>query len=256
MFFDYYALCTLIQRVFVAKIGMSIGKNTFVLSLGGSLVVPSGGIDTRFLTEFNTFIRHQISSKKRRFFVVVGGGQTTRQYQEAARIVRAQKIEDNDLDWLGIHATRLNAQMVRSIFRDIADPRIIKHYEVILKIDAALAIAAGWKPGWSTDFCAVTLCEDYGIHSMVNMTNVDQVYTKDPKKFPDAEPLIETTWKKYRSLVGDKWIPGMNVPFDPIASKLAQENDVTVRILNGKNLKNLEKALDGKQFVGTTITNE
>lgn len=233
---------------------MSIDKDTFVLSLGGSLVVPNGGIDTQFLIEFNKFIRHQISSKKRRFFVVVGGGQTTRNYQEAARIVRGQKIEDNDLDWLGIHATRLNAQMIRTIFRDIADPRVIKHYEIILKIDSPLAIAAGWKPGWSTDFCAVTLCQDYGIHSMVNMTNVDQVYTKDPKKFPDAKPLIETTWKKYRAMVGDTWVPGMNVPFDPIASRLAQDHDVTVRILNGKNLDNVSRALDGQSFIGTTIS--
>lgn len=234
---------------------MSIGHDTFVLSLGGSLVVPNGGIDTQFLVEFNRFIRHQISSKKRRFFVVVGGGQTTRNYQEAARMVRGQKIEDNDLDWLGIHATRLNAQMIRTIFRDIADPRVIKHYEIILKIDSPLAIAAGWKPGWSTDFCAVTLCQDYGIHSMVNMTNVDQVYTKDPKKFPDAKPLVETTWKKYRAMVGDTWVPGMNVPFDPIASRLAQGDDVTVKILNGKNLDNLSRALDGQAFVGTTISN-
>lgn len=233
---------------------MSNSKDTFVLSLGGSLVVPGGGIDTQFLTEFNKFIRHQISSKKRRFFIVVGGGQTTRQYQEAARIVRGGKIEDNDLDWLGIHATRLNAQMVRTIFRDIADPRVIKHYEIILKIDAPLAIAAGWKPGWSTDYCAITLCEDYGIKDAINMTNVNQVYTKDPRKFPDATPLVNITWKKYRLMVGDKWIPGMNVPFDPIASRLASDLGVTVKILNGKNLENLEKALDGKEFVGTTIT--
>lgn len=226
---------------------------TFVLSLGGSLVVPNGGIDTHFLTAFNTFIRKQISEKNRRFFIVVGGGSTTRHYQAAARTVRGEKIEDDDLDWLGIHATRLNAQMVRTIFRDIADPRVIKHYEIILKIQAPIAIAAGWKPGWSTDYCAITLCQDYGITSAVNMTNVDQVYDKDPKKYSDAKPLVDLTWKTYRDMAGDKWVPGMNLPFDPIASKLADELGVTVKILNGKNLDNLEKALDDKRFFGTTI---
>ncbi len=226
---------------------------TFVLSLGGSLVVPNGGIDTQFLTAFNTFIRKQISEKNRRFFIVVGGGSTTRHYQAAARTVRGEKIEDDDLDWLGIHATRLNAQMVRTIFRDIADPRVIKHYEIILKIQAPIAIAAGWKPGWSTDYCAITLCQDYGITSAVNMTNVDQVYDKDPKKYSDAKPLVDLTWKTYRDMAGDKWVPGMNLPFDPIASKLADELGVTVKILNGKNLDNLEKALDDKRFFGTTI---
>ncbi len=232
---------------------MSFGKDTFVLSLGGSLVVPNGGIDTQFLSDFNKFIRNQVSAKKRRFFIIVGGGQTTRQYQEAARVVKNQKIEDVDLDWLGIHATRLNAQLVRTIFQDIADPRVIKHYEIILKIEAPIAIAAGWKPGWSTDYCTITICQDYGIKSAINMTNIDQVYDKDPRKFSEAKPLIKSTWAAYRKIAGDKWIPGMNLPFDPIASKLADELDVTVKILNGKNLDNLAKALDGKSFVGTTI---
>lgn len=232
---------------------MSNGKDTYVLSLGGSLVVPNGGIDTHFLIQFNRFIRNQISGKHRRFFIVVGGGATTRNYQEAACVVRGENIEDVDLDWLGIHATRLNAQLVRTIFRDIADPRVIKHYEIILKIEQPLAIAAGWRPGWSTDYCAVTLCQDYGIREVINMTNVDQVYDKDPKKFPDAKPLLETTWRQYRAIVGDRWKPGMNLPFDPIASKLADELGITVKILNGKNLENLSMALDGKSFVGSTI---
>src|SRR3972149_7709382 len=105
-------------------------KESFILSLGGSLVVPSTGIDTQFLTQFNQFIRQQVSSKKRRFFITVGGGTTTRRYQEAARSVRSAEIDDLDLDWLGIHATRLNAQMVRTIFRDIADPRGVTAYGV------------------------------------------------------------------------------------------------------------------------------
>lgn len=232
---------------------MIYGKDTFVLSLGGSLVVPSGGIDIQFLIEFNQFIRHQVSSKKRRFFIVVGGGATTRQYQKAAAEVKHGKIVDQDLDWLGIHSTRLNAQLVRTIFQDIADPRVIKHYEIILKIDKPIAIAAGWKPGWSTDYCAITLCQDYGIRSAINLTNVDQVYDKDPKKYPDAKPWKDVNWKKYRDLVGDNWIPGMNLPFDPIASKLADEMGVTVKILNGKKLELLARALDDAPFTGTVI---
>jgi uridylate kinase len=227
--------------------------DTFVLSLGGSLVVPKKGIDTKFLTSFNTFIRNQISAKKRRFFISVGGGRTTRDYQDAARVVRGQNITDLDLDWIGLHATRLNAQLLRTIFVDIADPHVIKHYEVILKIEKPVAIAAGWKPGWSTDYCAITLCADYGMKHIVNLTNIDQVYDKDPKKFPDAKPLVDLTWKEYFPIVGEKWIPGLNMPFDPIASRLAQKLGVTVKLLNGSNLDNLAKALDGKPFHGTTI---
>ena len=227
----------------------------FVLSLGGSLVVPNGGIDTKFLTHFNTFIRHQISSKKRRFFITVGGGGITRHYQQAANDVREKSLTEIDADWLGVHAPRLNAQLIRTIFQDIADARVIKHYEVILKIDKPVAVAAGWKPGWSTDYCAVTLCQDYNIPFVVNLTNIDHVYNEDPRNNPNAKPLADITWEKYRAMVGDSWKPGMNAPFDPVASKLAQDLDVTVKILDGKDLANLEKALDNKDFVGTTIHN-
>lgn len=231
---------------------MAIDHNTFVLSLGGSLVVPNGGIDTEFLSRFNTFIRDQVSSKPRRFFIVVGGGATTRHYQDAARSVRGE-IENEDLDWIGIHATRLNAHLVRVIFRDIAHSHVIKHYEIIRKAGEPVVIAAGWKPGWSTDYDAVMLCQDYGPRQVINMSNIDKAYDKDPKKYPDAKPIDEISWKDYRVMVGNTWTPGMNSPFDPIASKLAEELGVTVKILNGKNLDNLAKALDGEEFVGTTI---
>lgn len=225
----------------------------FVLSLGGSLVVPETGVDTQFLSAFNTFIRDQVSAKKRRFFITVGGGTAARHYIAAGEKTREQMLTAEDKDWLGIHASRLNAQLVRTIFQDIADPRVIKHYEIILKIDKPLAIAAGWKPGWSTDYCAVTLCQDYGSKTVINLTNIDRVYDKDPKKYPDAKPVDNMTWKEYRAISGDTWTPGMNLPFDPIASKLAQDVGVTVKILNGKNLDNLALALDDKAFSGTTI---
>jgi len=228
-------------------------QNTFVLSVGGSLIVPGGIVDTKFLTDLNTFIRHQVSAKKRRFFIVVGGGSIAGAYINAAKEVRGSELTDADKDWVGIHATRLNAQLIRTIFQDIADPRVIKHYEIILKIEKPVAIAAGWKPGWSTDYDAVTLCEDYGVREVINLTNIDKVYDKDPRISKDAKPVDVITWKDYRAMVGNKWSPRMSAPFDPIASKLAEELGITVKILNGKNIANLEKAIDGKPFFGTTI---
>lgn len=229
-------------------------KNKIVISVGGSLIVPNGGPDTKFLAKLNEYIREQLAERNdRQFFLVVGGGQTARHYIEAGQSVIGHRLTRDDLDWLGIHASRLNAHLVRTIFRDIAHPYIIKHYEIIRKVPEQVVVAAAWKPGWSTDYDAVLLCEDYNIDTVINLSNVDQVYDKDPKQFSDAKPLSKISWKDFRKLVGDKWIPGMNAPFDPIASKKAEEIGARVVVMNGTNLENLGNFLRGEDFIGTSI---
>lgn len=229
-------------------------KDKIVISLGGSLIVPNGGIDITFLKKFNDFIRKQLAHNHgRQFFIVAGGGATTRHYQEAAHNVIGHELVAEDLDWIGIHATRLNAHLVRTIFRDIAHPYILKHYEIIRKVAEPLVVASGWKPGWSTDFCATMICEDYGVKTIINMSNIEMAYDSDPKTNPDAKPIKKITWEKFRKIVGNKWIPGMNLPFDPVASKKAQELGLKVVILKGDNFENLERYFAGRNFVGTVI---
>ncbi|OIP58282.1 MAG: aspartate kinase [Candidatus Levybacteria bacterium CG2_30_37_29] len=224
-----------------------------VISLGGSLIVPSEGIGINFLKQFNDFVRSELTHRKRQFFFVAGGGSTTRHYQDSAQNVVGHKLIADDLDWLGIHATRLNAQLIRTIFRDIAHPYILKHYEIIRKVSEPVVVASGWRPGWSTDFCAVMVCEDYGVKTVINMSNIDMAYDSDPKLNPNAKPIKKITWKNFRKIVGDKWTPGLNMPFDPIASKKAQELGLKAIILKGDNFKNLKNYFDGKEFVGTVI---
>lgn len=229
-------------------------QETLVLSLGGSLIVPNGGIDTQFLAKFNTFIRTQIAEKKRRFFIVCGGGATARSYIDAGTTVFGKAITDEDKDWLGIHSTRLNAHLLRTIFIDIAYAHVFKHYDRDYDIkDEPVVVCSGWKPGWSTDYCAVLVAEKYGAKTIINLSNIDKVYDKDPIKFKDARPIDKTTWDHFEKLVGDKWVPGLNAPFDPVATQKAKSLDLIVFILNGRNIGNLESAIEGRKFTGTVI---
>ncbi|HYM64945.1 MAG TPA: UMP kinase [Candidatus Sulfotelmatobacter sp.] len=225
-----------------------------VMSIGGSLIVPGGGIDTKFLTKLNIFIRQQLArNKNRQFFLVIGGGQIARHYRDAGEKVIKHTLTRDDLDWLGVHATRLNAQLLRTIFRDIAHPYLIKHYEIIRKVTEPVVIAAGWKPGWSTDFDAVLLCEDYHVSEVINLSNIKKVYNKDPKKYKSAKPIDQASWKEFRKLIGDKWIPGLHAPFDPVAAQKAEQLGIKVVVLSGHNFKNLENYFKGKKFEGTVI---
>ncbi len=225
-----------------------------VMSIGGSLIVPDEGIDTNFLIKLNAFIRKQLANNKnRQFFLVSGGGTTSRHYQEAANNVIGHVLTAEDIDWLGIHATRLNAQLLRTIFRDLAHPYLIKHYEIIRKVTEPVVIAAGWKPGWSTDFDAVLLCEDYGVTEVINLSNIEKVFDKDPRKYKNAKPIDRITWKDFKKLVGNKWIPGMHAPFDPVAAQKAENLGVKVVVLSGHDFSNLESYFNGKKFTGTVI---
>ncbi|OGL96606.1 hypothetical protein A2318_02945 [Candidatus Uhrbacteria bacterium RIFOXYB2_FULL_45_11] len=100
---------------------------------------------------------------------------------------------------------------------------------------------------------ATRLAKKVGATTIANLSNIDYVYTKDPNKFKDAHKIEQISWKEFRKMVGDVWDPGMNVPFDPIASKLAEQQKMHVAIVNGTNIKNLDRLLSGKTFEGTRI---
>lgn len=232
-------------------------KNTFVLSVGGSVFAPNGErsqIDIPYLHNFEAFIRKQIA-KNRRFFLVVGGGYTARQYRDAAKQAAGRDLTDEDLDWLGIHATRLNAHLFRTIFRDVAYPWILKHFDMVDKnaVGCPLVICGGWKPGWSTDYDAALIANDYHISTVINLSNIDRVYDRDPNQHRDAKPINKMNWDELAGLVGGNWKPGMNAPFDPVAAKLAKETGLKVIIANGHDFDNLANILDGKKFTGTVI---
>ncbi len=227
-------------------------KETIILSVGGSLIVPKGGVNIDFLKKLNAFVRANLSNN-RRFFLVAGGGQIARDYIDAGKDV-IKKLTNDDLDWLGIHSTRLNAHLLRTIFRDIAHPRIVENYDKrIENLQEAVVIGGGWKPGWSTDYDAVVFARDYGANLILNMSNIYYVYDKDPNKYADAIRIEKTTWDFYESLVGTKWTPGLNTPFDPVAAQLAKKLGVTVIITRGDDFRNLQKILDGEGFKGTVI---
>lgn len=226
---------------------------TIIISLGGSLIVP-GEIDWMFVRNFKRVIEKYIR-RKYKFIIITGGGKICRKYQDAAS--KITKLTNDDRDWIGIHATRMNAHFIRTVFRKHAYPTINKDpndYQAFKNIKESILVASGWKPGFSTDYDAALLAKHLGAKTIINFSNIDYVYDRDPNKFKNAKKIENISWKDFRQMVGNTWDPGMNAPFDPIASRLAQKNKLEVIIMNGKNLKNLENYLEGKKYKGTLIS--
>ncbi len=225
-------------------------KEIIIISLGGSIIVPDK-IDFKFLKKFKELILKFINEGYK-FVIVTGGGKTCRNYQGAAREVGVLNLED--LDWIGIHASRLNAHLVRTIFRKESHSKINTNPEETEPFKESILVAAGWKPGWSTDYDAALLAKAYGAKRVINLSNIDYVYDKDPKKFKDAKPLKEVDWNTFINLMGTKWGPGSNLPFDPMASRLGKKLGLEVVVLKGTKLKNFKKYLKGEKFKGTVIS--
>jgi uridylate kinase len=109
-------------------------------------------------------------------------------------------------------------------------------------------------PGHSSDFDAILMAEESGALTVINLSNIDYAYDKDPNKYPDAKKIEKISWSEFRKLLPEKWEPGLSSPFDPIAAKHAQDLGLEVVIMNGSNLENLSNYLDGKNFLGTVIS--
>lgn len=225
-----------------------------VLSVGGSIVAPENP-DTDFLTRFSQLVRSWLKEDSaRKLILVVGGGGPARSYQQAYRSVCGElSVSCDQADWIGIMATRLNAQLLRAIFADICTNDVVYDPTQVAEFSGRVLIAAGWKPGFSTDNDAVVLAERFAAKTVVNLSNIEKVYTDDPRKNPDAEPLDVISWADFRKMVGDEWVPGKNCPFDPIASRRAEKAGISVICAAGKNIDNIKNILGEKPFVGTTI---
>ncbi len=226
--------------------------NTIILSLGGSIIIP-GEINTVFLAKFRDLILSYIK-KGNRAVIVAGGGHVCRVYQSAAsKILGSKKPSNLDLDWIGIKATKMNAELIRVIFSKEAYGKVIDNPTKKVTTSRKIIVGSGWLPNCSSDKDAVLLARTYKAKTVVNLTNINYVYNKDPRKFKDAKPIKKMSWNDMKKIVGTTWKPGANLPFDPVASNLAAKLRLRVVIMNGTNLANFKNFLEGKKFKGTVI---
>jgi len=226
-------------------------KKIIIISLGGSIICPKPGeIDVKFLKEFKNFVLSFLG-KGFKFIIVTGGGKTCRFYQAAAKDIG--KTSNEDLDWLGVHSTKINAHLLRTIFQKVAYRVVLDSPHKKVPSEWRLLIASGWRPGWSTDYITVLLAKRFRVREFINAGNVSFVYNKDCNKYKNAVFFKNISWQEYRKIVGSEWTPGFSSPIDPIAAKLAQKLKIRAIITKGTELDNLKKIILGEKFRGTII---
>lgn len=223
-----------------------------VISLGGSIIAPKK-VAAGFLRAFRrTLAAYLDQNEERRLILVCGGGGPARDYQRTLREIIPEAGHEAQ-DWIGIAATRLNAELLKHLFAENCPVQVVTDPTAVSVFPGRVLVAAGWKPGFSTDYVAVLLAEKFRADILINLSNIAGVFTADPRTNPDASPLDRISWPEFRNLVGDTWIPGKNVPFDPVATAYAANLHLKVIVAAGKDYKNLKKILAGSEFKGTVI---
>jgi uridylate kinase len=233
-------------------------NKTFVIKVGGSTLSTS--IDTLFNFDQVTKIKESfmpLIQDGYKFVLVTGGGQLAREYQ---RMLRENNYSVYDQHYIGTCACNMNAIMLRAVFGDIAEEKIFAFGDFDdkneVQFNKSVLVAGAGHPGPSSDWDATFLCNKVGGNAVISMKDIDGVYSADPKKDPSAQKLNKVDWNQYLEIIHNPEFqrPGGNLPVDPIASRLAQKNQIDFIILKGDDLNNFISCLKGETFSGTTIS--
>jgi len=230
-------------------------KDIVVIKLGGSIIYYSDKIDFNYLKRFKSFLEKElIKNKRRKFVIVVGGGYLARFLQDIAQKIN-KNITDEAKDILGIYATKINAEIIKNLFdKSVVNSEIIDSKQKLINLNYKITILSGWTPGNSTDYIAAQATHLLNLKEYIIATKTDFVYNKNPEEYKNAVPLQQISWKKYLTeIVPPVWKPGSNFPIDVEAAKFSQKNKLKTFVINGKNLKNFNNLLDGKNFEGTFV---
>ena len=225
-------------------------KSTITLSLGGSVINP-GKIDSQFLTDFSKMIIGLIDKYK--FMIVCGGGKVARQYIKGL----PDGLTEGERDYMGIAATWLNAQLLTYYFKGytspILPPTVEKLTEQLQQYDVGLS--GGFLPSVKTDEDAAIVADLYGSPILINVTNVDGIYDKDPRKHPDAKKYDKLSYRQFYEIVNPISLgAGSNAPFTLIAAKICERTNMRI-IITPKIVNKIKDAIQGKN-AGTEIQNQ
>ncbi len=207
----------------------------FVVSVGGS-VLYNGKFNTKLAKSINGVL----SKIKNDYKIVAGGGTLARD------LINQFKFDEESLHQIGIMATKINAF---ALSKYLGFKFVDKHPKLIGKMKEN-TVSGGYKPGWSTDVDAAIIAKYWGADALLNLTNVDHMYTRDPKE-PGAKPIEFIDYESVMDILGNKFNPGMHYPIDPRAIKILKVERIPIYIFKG--VENLRKILLKKEFIGTRI---
>lgn len=224
------------------------------ICFGGS-TFNSNGLDVFTIEEIVESIKN-LKEENHEILVVVGGGKTSKKYISAAKDL---DIPNRERDQLGIKGTRLNARLLISALGDIADRDVTQNFEKAIRITLRdkIPVMGGTQPGHTTDAVAAELADVSDSDLLIFFTDVNGVYTADPKKNKNAEKIDKMTTSELAELMSEMdFKPGMRTIIDPLATKIMEKTGIRTLVLDKEEISRLPKIVAGSKHHGTEIVPE
>jgi uridylate kinase len=186
-----------------------------------------------------------------RVAVVVGGGPYARSYIKCAR---ALGLSNAQADMVGIEVSRVNALLLAYALGERAYVPIPRNIEEVEEAWSTrkVVVVGGLQPGQSTAAVAAIVAETLGIKRILYATDVEGVYDRDPRKFPNVKKLDSITVDELAKVLSQKFEAGGYELLDPLAMQVVKRSCIEVIVFNGYNIENVMKAARG-EAVGTLI---
>ena len=230
---------------------MAAERPSIAISAGGSIMIPDAP-DVPYIKQLAQEI--VALSKSFRVFVVVGGGRLARNYIQAARQLGA---DESSLDSMGIDATRLNARVLVAALGPAALGRVPHDFDAALEASMVhpVVVMGGTHPGHTTDAVAVMMGERARAERILILTNVDGVYTADPRVDRSAKRIDKMTAAELVAVTSSSTAEaGSTGVIDPMGCKIIQRARIPTCVLHGRDFDSLRAAAEGRPFKGTIIT--
>lgn len=219
------------------------------------------GIDTDFIRALAEEIKEVVTETKAQIVIVVGGGNFLR----GATVAKDdQMIERATADYMGMLATVMNGMALVDILEHFGQParlqtrlriesvaepfirrRAIRHLE---KGRVVIIGGGTGNPYVTTDTAAVSAALELDCEIVLKATKVDGVYTKDPRKFPDADKISKIS---HLDVLKNEHISVM----DNSAISLAMDHKLPIRVFDLLTRGNIKKIVQG-EAVGTLVAEQ
>ncbi|UCE16535.1 MAG: UMP kinase [Candidatus Bathyarchaeota archaeon] len=220
-----------------------------VVRIGGSVVASPP--NPEIMSKYASLLK-ELKEQGHELVVVVGGGSVARDF---ITVARDMGLSEFDQDEVAIRVSRLFAQLLAMKLGDLGPGSVPTSVdEAVQELKRGkIVVMGGIKPGMTTDTVAAMVAERVEAELLVKATDQNGIYTKDPRRYADAEKIGILSFDDLVQLFEEnKHRAGIHQVVDPEAVRILQKERTKTVVVNGFKPENILLAVKGEK-VGTLI---